>query len=72
MFDEGRADRVIANRGCWKLGTQSLLKLGITQTGLASNLIKQKDRKDYRYSCKCQQLAKRFKRKKEERKEGSR
>ena len=38
-YHEGRAGRVIANTCCWKLGTQSALKLGITQTRLASTLI---------------------------------
>ena len=36
-YDEGRADRIIASRGCWKFwNPQSTLKLGITQTGLVS------------------------------------
>ena len=53
-YVEGRADRVIANRSCWNLGTQSMPKLLITQTVLGSTWIEQKERKVCRYSCRCQ------------------
>ena len=78
QYDEGRANRVIANRGLLEflsthnLWVQRKLKLGISQTGIVSTWIEQKNGKVCKCSCKCQQLALWFKRKMEEQKEGAR